>query len=162
MPKYSAPAIATLLLLTATTSAQETKSFIVLPDSAIHKVSHLCSREGLPKVAGSWRPTTAQIELLESRLMDISRLVSGGEVKGVQISQPAHYYRQYVPVLVGKQQLIYVNAFSDSPPPAWRTGFVDMCDADAWGVLYDPRTGHFSSLRINSSLPVPPPPPIGC
>ena len=159
MQKYNAPAIAILLVLSATISAQETKSFVVLPASAALKVCHFCSREGLPRVAGSWRPTTAKIELLESRLMDVSRLVSTGEVNGVRISQPAHYHRQYVPVLLGKQQLIYVNAFSDSPPSTWRTGFVDMCDADAWGVLYEPRTGHFSDLRINSALP--PPPPIG-
>ena len=153
--------IAIWLILPTNTLAQETKSFVVLSGRTAHKVTHFCSREGLPSVTGSWRPTTAQIDLLEARLIDISRLTSNGEVTGVRISQPAHYHRQYVPVLVGKHELIYVNAFSDSPPPTWRTELIDMCDADAWGVLYDPRTGRFSYLRINVTLQVPPPPPNG-
>jgi hypothetical protein len=79
-----------------------------------------------------------------------------------QIRQPYVYYRQYIPVVVGSQKLIYVNAFSHKPLASWRTRLVDICDTGAteWGVLYDPTTGEFSDLRTNSALAAPPPPAV--
>jgi hypothetical protein len=160
MLKSKVPVIAVLLMLNASVYAQEKKSSVLLPESAAHHVSRLCSREGLPRVDGSWRPTTHDIELLESRLVDVSQLQGEGEPKNIQIGQPSRYYRQYVAVVVGGHKLIYVNAFSSvKPPPSWRTQLVDICDGGSadWGVLYDPPTGHFSELRTNAVLPLPPP-----
>lgn len=156
-----------LLVMSATVYAQEKKPFVLLPDSAARAVSHLCSREGVGKVQGSWNPTSHDIERLESELAAISRLRSRhgevGELKGVQISQPYAYYRQYVAVVAGGHKLIYVNAFSYQPPSSWRKQLVDLCDTgrDAWGVQYDPATGHFSDLIINVGLTPPAPPPPG-
>ena len=83
-------------MLSAGTYAQQTKPFVQLPDGAVHKVSRLCSREGLQNLDGSWRPTKGQIELLESRLLGISRLLSNDKLERVRISDPRHYYRQYL------------------------------------------------------------------
>jgi hypothetical protein len=163
MLKSKMTVIAVLLTLNAGVYAQEKKPFVLLPDSAARNVSRLCSRKGLPHVDGSWRPTTADIELLESRLPDILRLRSKAALKGIQISQPGRFYRQYIPVVVGRHKLIYVNAFSTyKPPSSWRTRLVDVCDTGRgeWGVLYDPATGNFSDLQTNSVL-APPPPPTG-
>jgi hypothetical protein len=164
MGKYGLSVIAVLLMLSANVFAQEKKPFVLLPDSSAHNVLHLCSRVGLQRVDGSWRPTRAEIELLESRLVDILQLQSKGAVKDIRISQPNRYYRQYIAVVVRGHKLIYLNAFSHNPPSSWRTRLVDICDTgpQEWGVLYDPETGHFSELRTNAMLAPPPPPPTGC
>jgi hypothetical protein len=93
-------------------------------------------------------------------LVNVSRLRSNGEIRDVQVLQPNAYYRKCIPVVVGAEKLIYVNAFSHKPPASWRTRLVDICDTGAreWGVLYDPTTGEFSGLRTNYALMAPPPP----
>ncbi|PYV71480.1 MAG: hypothetical protein DMG96_28705 [Acidobacteria bacterium] len=157
MWKPNVTVITAFLILNANTYAQKQKPFALLPKSAAHSLSRLCSREGLPNVDGSWRPTKYDIELLESRLADISRLRSKGALKSIQISQPGRYYRQYIAVVVGGHRLIYVNAFSHRPTSFWRTRLVDICDTgpSEWGVLYDPGTGSFSDLRTNAILAPP-------
>jgi hypothetical protein len=143
--------------------ADENKPFSVLPTNAAKAVSRPCSRDGVAGITGGWRPLQSDIDQLESRLPDISRLRSRVEdigEAGIQIRQPTNYYRQYIGIVVGNRKLIYINAFSD-PHPEWRTQVVDVCDSgpSEWGVLYDPVTGRFSSLRANGGLPPPPPPP---
>ncbi len=156
----NATALTVLLVLCQTANAQKSKPFVLLPGTASHGISRFCSREGISNVTGSWRPSKHAIQLLESRLQGISALRSKGELVGVQIQHPDYYYRQYLAVVIGSRKLIYVNAFSNDPLLPWRTGLVDVCDSgpSGWGVVYDPITGQFSSLRVNSMLAAPPPP----
>lgn len=154
-------ALAVLIVIYPGANAQKSKPFVLLPSTAAHGISRFCSREGVSNITGSWHPNKNDIQRLESRLPLISSLRSAGELNGVQIQHPDRYYRQYIAVVVGSHKMIYVNAFSDDPLPPWRTGLVDVCDSgpSGWGVLYDPITGKFSSMRVNSTLAVPPPPP---
>ncbi|HWW16670.1 MAG TPA: hypothetical protein VN310_18565 [Candidatus Dormibacteraeota bacterium] len=141
-----------LLFLTSLASGKEDKRFAVLPLSEAHRVSRLCSRSGVPKIDGSWEPTKADIDGLESRLPFISKLVSTKGMVGVHIAHPATYYRQYVGITLAERRLIYVNAFSDEKRPSdWREKLADYCDggSDAWGVLYDPTTHEFLELATN-------------
>jgi hypothetical protein len=108
--------IAVFLMLSASMFAQDKNRYGLLPSSVAHDISRLCSREGISGVAGSWHPNADQIGLLESRSVRVSRLRSNGESREVQILQPDTYYRQYIPVLVGSQKLIYVNAFRTNRP----------------------------------------------
>ena len=150
--------LTTIALLLGGLSHAQTRPFALLPASAAQSISHFCSRQGISGVRGSWHPTQTELERLESHLMRISRLKSEDELKRVQ--QPAGFYRQYIPIVVGGRKLIYVNAFSWTPTSYWRERIVDVCDTgpSGWGVLYDPRTAEFSHLRTNAVL-VPPPPP---
>ena len=127
-----------------------TVRFTLLPESEIVGISRLCSRKG-PKVDGSWKPTTADIAMLESHLSRISLLKSRGVLNGINITHPGDCYRQYVPIIVAGRKLIYVNAFCNIVLPEWRKQFIDICDGgeSAWGVLYDPATGEFSELATN-------------
>lgn len=149
-----------LLLLSSLTYGQAKKPSVLLPATAAQSVSHFCSRAGIPKVSGSWRPTQTELERLELHLMDISRFKSEeSKSKQVEIAQPAGFYRQYIPIVVGRRKLVYINAFSWTPPPYWHRRVVDLCDSgpSEWGVLYEPKTGQFSHLRTNGMV-VPPPP----
>ena len=135
-------------VLTSLVSGKSGKRFAVLPRSEARRVLSLCSRYGVPKVDGSWEPTKADIDGLESLLPHISKLRSTEGLVGLRVAHPTGYYRQYV----GERRLIYVNAFSDEKPPSdWLTKLVNYCDgADAfWGVLYDPTTREFSELNTN-------------
>ncbi len=160
MRKGELTVIAAMLLVNPNVYAQATKPFALLPENAAHKVSRLCSREGLPHVDGSWHPTKLEIKRLEARLVNISRLRS--KDAAIQISQPDQYYRQYVAVVVRGQKRIYVNAFLDRPPSSWHKRIFDICDSgpSGWGVLYEPANGNFSDLRTNAMLLAPPPPPV--
>lgn len=153
-------ALTLLLVFCGTANAKKSRPFVLLPSTATQHISRLCSRKGISNVSGSWRPNKHDIQLLESRLPRISALRSKGELNGIQIQHPDRYYRQYIAVVVGSRRMIYLNAFSDRPSPPWRTELVDVCDSgpSGWGVLYDPVTGQFSFLRVNSMLAVPPPP----
>ena len=153
--------IGILLFLSSVTYAQTKKPFVLLPATAAQSASHFCSRAGIPKVSGSWHPTKTELQRLESHLMGISGLKSEDELKQVQIAQPAGFYRQYIPIVVGGRKLIYINAFSWTPASYWHERIVDLCDTwpSGWGVLYEPKTGQFSHLRTNAMLVPPPPPP---
>jgi hypothetical protein len=143
--------------------AQQRKPFAILRGSTanLHYVSQPCSREGPHGIAGTWYPRKSDIQLLELHLADISRLQNQDGSQDIRINQPGNYYRQYIPILLGKRRLIYVNAFLPTPHPSWHTSFINMCDRGSkdWSVLYDPTTKRFSTLTTSAALPVPPPPP---
>src|SRR5690348_10395098 len=116
-----------VLLMCSLTYAQTKKPFVLLPSTAAQSVFRFCSRAGIPKVSGSWRPTQTELERLELHLMRISRLKSE-DSKQVQIAQPADFYRQYIPIVAGGHKLIYINAFSWTPASGWHERIVDLCD----------------------------------
>lgn len=134
-----------MLISTLGLYGQERKPFALLPNVAANEVSHWCSRDGLVGVTGAWRPNKSDLELLESRLADISVVQSQSASKDTHIGQPSLYYRQYIAVLVGRRKLIYVNGFLDKPPSSWRKRVVNICDTGPtdWGVVYDPANTHF-------------------
>jgi hypothetical protein len=103
-------------------------------------------------VDGRWKPTQQLVANLESNLKRISSLRSAGSLKGISVAHPEDCYRQYIPVIVTGRKLIYVNAFCGIEDPSWRTRFVTICDGgkSVWGVLYDPTSGEFSDLEVNS------------
>ncbi len=147
--------------------AQQRKPFAMLQGSVanLHDVSQPCSRTGLNGITGTWYPRKSDVQLLELHLADISRLHNQDGSQDIRIDQPSNYYRQYIPILVGKHRLIYVNAFSPTQPPtppaSWHTRFINVCDGGPaeWSVIYDPATKRFSALSTSAALPVPPPPP---
>jgi hypothetical protein len=67
MRTFKLTTAAFLLFSTSVASGKNDKGFAVLPRSEAHHVSRLCSRYGVPKVDGSWEPTKADIDGLESR-----------------------------------------------------------------------------------------------
>lgn len=143
---------AAALLSVQNVVGQQAKPYVILPESAAKEVSNLCSREG-PKVDGSWKPTAADLQGLETSLSQLSKLKSNGGMAGIRIANPARYYRQYVAVVVAGRKLIYINAFSGDlePGDSWRKRLENICDGGSgiWGALYDPETRVFSDLKTN-------------
>jgi hypothetical protein len=135
------------LLAAVSVCAKSAKKAALLPESEAQSVTRMCSRNAPRKVDGSWRPTLADLDLLESRLPQISKLKSEG---GVQLQNPGGYYRQYVAIVIGGHQFIYINGLCRKPESNWREHLEIICDGDCdWGVLYDPSTGEFSDLQVN-------------
>lgn len=141
-----------VLAFTAVLHGQKRDRSVVLPESAAQQITQPCSRPGPPKFDGTWRPTKADIDAMESRLTRISRLRSKSGIIGARIEHPDRYYRQYVGIIVGKRKLIYINAIcGDEPPSFWRERPVMVCDGGgcSWGVVYDIVSGEFSHLELN-------------
>ena len=153
---------AVLLALTAV-HAQSGSRSVVLPQSTASYFAkrQLCSRPGPPKFDGTWTPSDADIQELESRLSKISKLRTHGFRRSRRIQHPDEYYRQYLGIRVGKRNLIYINALDSWDPTRspevlsiWRNTPIIGCDGgdSFWGAVYDPASGTFSDLEINLSL----------
>ena len=141
-----------LMCFTTAKAAAQVTRYVVLPPSEARHVSRLCSRTVPMGITGGWRPSADDIRKLESQLPKLTSLRSKGGVVGVQISDPATYYRQYVGITLGERKLIYLNAFRDDKPPShWHEELADYCDGATafWGVLYDPDAQIFFDLQTN-------------
>lgn len=59
---------------------------------------------------------------------------------------------QYVGIVVKGSKLNYINAFyGGNSGNYWKTKASVKCDGGtAWGVLYDPGTGRFFDLTVNT------------
>jgi spermidine synthase len=118
---------------------------VVLPESAAKDINEQCSRKAPPEFEATWSPDETDIQAMESRFSNISRLRSD---TGVQMRSPRRYFRQCLGIVVGDRRLIYINAFCQEPgrqkPSVW-------CDREGcvWSALYDPASGDFSDLQIN-------------
>jgi len=125
--------------------------WVLLPESETERARQLCSRPGPPKFQGTWKPTDADIEAMESRLSRISRLRTQSGIEGEQIKHPERYHRQYLGIVIDNRKFIFINAFCDSKPDdSWRAMLVDVCDGGcSWGVVYDVAAGEFSRLEMN-------------
>lgn len=130
---------------------QEKPKSVVLPESAVQRLTQPCSRPGPPKFEETWLPAQNDVRQVEAMLSQISRLRSDSGIEGKQISEPEEYYRQHVGVVVEGRKLIYVNAICEEHPPEhWQDTVQDVCDGGCnWEVVYDTVTEKFSDLEMN-------------
>jgi hypothetical protein len=117
-----------------------------------------CSRREPGPVDGTWTPSDAQLDALESRLPHLFE--ERPNRNWPKQSPPVlDYYRQYGGLLVGGRRIIYVNAFRPDMlggEPTWREAPVMICDGGAtvFGVEYDPATGAFAEFSFNGPYPL--------
>lgn len=143
------------LCLISNAQGQQERRSVLLPASELKAVSDRYSKDRLEKYDGSWNPTKADIDGLESSLSQISALKIHGWDSKIHIEHPERHFRQYVAVKVSGQNRIFVNAFCfDSPPSDWRRHLVVVYDGDIclWQALFDPSKRAFSNLWINLAL----------
>jgi hypothetical protein len=102
-------------------------------------------------VDGVWTPSATILAALESRIDKISNLKSKSGNTTVRIKDPRQSYRQYVGILVGGQQYIYVNGMCQKFRRDLHDELQDVCDGGAcfWGALYNVQSGIFSDLEAN-------------
>ena len=103
--------------------------------------------------AETWQASQQAFDSLEANLAQISRMKAEGWSSAMHIERPGQYFRQYLPVILGAKNLIYVNAFCDAQfHPDWRERFVFVNDGAScyWQALFDPATKRFVGLHINS------------
>jgi hypothetical protein len=116
-----------------------------------------CSRREPGPVEGTWTPSEAQLDALESRL---PRLFEERPSRHWPKQSPAllDYYRQYGGLVIGGRRIIYVNAFRPGMvgnEPTWRETPVMICDGGdiVFGVEYDPATDAFANFSFNGPYP---------
>jgi hypothetical protein len=135
---------------------------VLLPVSQAKTVSDQCSRPAPNDFSDTWEPNQAQIEEMEWKLNDISKLeVKSCCIIGGRVEEPGDWYRQYVGLIWHGRKVIYINGVSRDKPNYkvirdgmvigdWTTDAVMVCDGGtAWGVIYDVRTKTFSELAVN-------------
>jgi len=132
----------------------EDKPWVLLEGEQAAMLIHQCSRESPEAIRSVWTPSAAEIEKLESQLVEITKLKStaccgaGGRVDDVNA-----YYRQYAGLVIEGKKLIYINAVARSASvDNWRQQPAMICDGGRsfWGVLYDPSSGKFFDLAFNA------------
>ena len=105
-------------------------------------------------VSGTWAPSQADVDELESNLNQIQDL-SQKYSPDRKVEHPEKYFRQYLGVLEGDRRTIYVNAFcgidNGQPPKDWRKQFEEIMDGGScvWQALYDISTKRFVALSVN-------------
>jgi hypothetical protein len=150
-----------LLGFGASTNSASSEHAVLLPTTHARHVLQQCSRETPGPVSGVWTVSPAVIAKLEQDLPKLSKLVSQTCCgKGLSVSDPSAFYRQYVGISINDRDYVYINAFHDHPiylhaqdRDRWRSEPELVCDGGAsfWGVLYDPETRQFSQLSFNGS-----------
>ena len=153
--------ILALLLLGSSAKAASPLSdrAVLLPPAQARHTLQQCSRETPGHVSGVWTVSPAVVATLEQDLPKLSKLVSKTCCgKGLSVSDPSVYYRQYVGVSIAGHDYVYVNAFRNHPiyfhpedRDRWHSQPQLVCDGgdSFWGVLYDPATRQFSQLSFN-------------
>nr|WP_269450687.1 hypothetical protein [Stenotrophomonas sp. MMGLT7] len=123
------------------------QSWVITRQAVAEQVLDTCSRDSPAhhpgRVAGYWAPSRQQVEQLEARQQRLAP----------RIAEPESYDRQYVGIVAGGRQLVYLNAFrlpdhADIDPAREA---LRGCDGAAgfWGALYDPETGEFSEIEVD-------------
>src|SRR2546428_6255704 len=142
----------------ATPAEREASPFTVLDGHQAEVLSKQCSRDNPPRFDGTWRPSQQDITDVEAQLPQLHGLRAAlCCIPGARVTNVHDYYRQYVGLIVGGHNVIYVNAFAArlrqlfDPDDRWRTEPVMACDGGEafWGAIYDPATKTFSSLAFN-------------
>ncbi len=142
-----------LVLFFALTPPQvpETQRYVVLPPHSQASIAPVLLWD--KGSYSSWTPSQADIEGLEARLSQVSKLkIRGWESTPIRIEHPEKYFRQYIGVRHDGKRRIYINTFCVDPPPSdWRTRLVVVIDGATcfWHAFYDPDTKTFTDLTIN-------------
>lgn len=140
------------LLFLVCAQAQQEQRFVLLPPRESNTLAEEFPRKGPERIDGSWQPTIAQIQTLETNLSRISDLTSDDNPNAQKIDHPDRYFRQYVAVVRAGERLIYINALCNvHSKPEWRTRLIRVLDGGNcyWQAWYDPVTGTFSELTVN-------------
>jgi hypothetical protein len=141
---FSAAAQSYRLLLPANARA-------VLPIGNASKVFQQCGRFAPGDATAYWKPSDAEIDLLEMRLVQYLDSLRGVPAPPTNVS----YHRQYVGYLVGGPRRIYGNFYpgDGQMTDAEREHAVTACDIGPthWGIVYDLNTGRFLSLAFTSA-----------
>src|SRR3989454_428229 len=128
----------TMLLAASTTpSLADDVAFTVLAPTQVTHLDRLCSRDGPGLISSGWSPTAGQIALAEARLP--SFVTANRRPKGPL----REYYRQYLGVVIGGLERIYINLFPrwllervgvlGVDRHSWSTGFAELSlEADDW------------------------------
>jgi hypothetical protein len=97
-----------------------------------------------------WTPSQAQIDDLEQALPPYLR-AAAPERSADLWQRVAPYKRQYIGIVLGDQQAIYVNAMCSMDDDRWQSEPVMVMDGGDcfFNVTYDPATAQFSDLSIN-------------
>ena len=121
----------------------------IAPTSFASEITRQCSRPTPNKIETFWRPTEAQIDVLEAKLVAFVRSRASDQSPPQGVS----YHRQYVGFTKKGRSFIYGNFYPGDNPltQSDRNEPVGVCDGGPyfWGVVFDLESGEFSELEFN-------------
>lgn len=136
-----------------------------LAESLVPTLLHQCSRPVPAPLTGTWSPDADTLHRLEHVLrLALQNAIDRNVRPGASRPRATDYYRQYVGLVIGGREVVYVNGFHRETlaflgqtssrlehAGEWRTKAVDVCDGgvDFFGAEYDPIGGRMESITFN-------------
>lgn len=161
------PVLAIIIFCVAS-NAQTTRDRSTLLEGEEAKLlAKQCSRDSPDDFTDTWVPSVEEIKKMEQNLSQISKLRAKCCIEGVNIEDPDKWYLQYAGLIWKGRKIVYISAIGRQQPSVWVIGSdgrtaketpddnwkkfaIVICDGgNAWGVIYDLKTGKFSDLSVN-------------
>jgi hypothetical protein len=124
---------------------------VVLPIGNARQVFDQCSRFAPRDATAFWKPSDAELDLLELRLVQYLDSLQGENAPPTHVS----YHRQYVGYVAGGPRRIYGNFYPGDGEMTEREleHAVIVCDIGPthWGIVYDVETGRFINLAFTGA-----------
>jgi hypothetical protein len=116
-------------------------NFVVLPSSQHEFLSHCSSIKN--KITGGWKITLKALSNIEQDLVKLNEFSKSGR-------EYANYTKQYVGVLVGSRQYIYINAAKKKQLLWLLPEVVQVCDGGLsyYEALYNIDSREFIDFKI--------------
>lgn len=168
MMKYLILPILVIFLVSFANVAQTTREkSALLKENESRRLAKQCSRKSPNDFTDIWEPSAEDIKTMEKTLSKISGLRAKCCIEGLSIEDPSKWYLQYAGLVWKGRKVIYISAIGreqptdwvlssdgkthkEVPNDKWKTFAIVICDGgNAWGVIYDPKTGKFSDLSVN-------------
>ena len=134
--------------------AQQNRKVAVLPRHEANAIPKLFLRPMTGRITGTWQPTKSDYDSVEANLSRISTMPLPGWPAVLRIEHPEQDFRQYVPVILSGEKVIFINAFCNEvqPLPYWHVRVVQYFDGATcfWRAFFNPATREFTQLDINA------------
>jgi hypothetical protein len=139
---------------------------VLLAEPLAPTLLHQCSRPVPAPLTGTWSPDAATLHRLEQVLrLALQDAIDRNLPSGASRARASDYYRQYVGLVIGGREVVYVNGFHRETlsfgqtsrrlehAGEWRTKAVVVCGGgiDFFGAEYDPIGGRIESITFNGA-----------
>ena len=144
------------LLLSVATAEDQTDGFVIEPSAKALKYRP-CSRPYVENIQGLWKVGAGELFEIDPKLDSLLETTPKTGVKGTGL-KTEDYQLQFLGLNVGKDSLIYINAFrrpskmeAEAHLPDLKKEMVNLCDggSSSWGAVWNKKSHQFIRFDVN-------------